>query len=87
MKATVSPLIMPVPEAAKNLGVSERTCQRYARDGRIPAVVFAGGRITIPRLAFMKWMRETTKVNGKPYFEDDVLDPLSEEDELADAAA
>jgi len=65
MAAQVEDVVMSYSDAAKFLGVSERTLERYVRESRIPYVQFPqrGAKRTVVRFLrpqLLKWLEQRT---------------------------
>jgi excisionase family DNA binding protein len=57
MTPATEPLLMPMAEAVKFTGLSERTMWRLVRDREVPHVRI-GGRVLFRREALADWVRQ-----------------------------
>jgi excisionase family DNA binding protein len=57
MTPATAPLLMPMAEAVKFTGLSERTMWRLVRDREVPHVRI-GGRVLFRREALADWVRQ-----------------------------
>ncbi|MDD5094303.1 MAG: helix-turn-helix domain-containing protein [Dehalococcoidia bacterium] len=62
MQRTIEPLVYNQKEAAKALGISEKTCQELVRAGKIPSIRISARRIIIPKKAIEKILEEGSNV-------------------------
>lgn len=54
---STSEVLVPLPEAAKMLGVGRETMARMIREGVVPGAVKSGRRYIIVRCRFERWLR------------------------------
>lgn len=67
MEAAPAPLVYRSREAAKALGISERTLWQMTKDGHIPSVRFGGGKCKTalyPVAELEAWLSNQSKVEG-----------------------
>lgn len=59
-ESTSDTIAMAAPEAARKLGVSERTLWTLTRDKKVPHIRL-GGRVLYPREALVEWANKTAR--------------------------